>query len=194
SMHFTTDATSEVPYSLTGWLNGSAGIEGQLSLSDGTGTLHYYHFEAGGDSIAFDLSGFLLPGRSYRLYAYLQASVNVDPLTEPSQTISGSYHAELTLPVVSHAPIAAGTSRSLQAWPNPFAGRSSISVQGEPFTGTIVVYDVRGRRVREFRMLPDTQVVWDGRDRDGRSLPPGVYFLRLAGAGGGEARKVTLLR
>lgn len=62
------------------------------------------------------------------------------------------------------------------------------------------VYDGGGRMIR--RLVPRTmqapgeyRVVWDGRDREGRQVPSGVYLVRLGGANEGQdVRKITLLR
>ena len=55
-------------------------------------------------------------------------------------------------------------------------------------------YDVRGRLVREFTTTVPGQVFWDGRDRDGVMVRPGVYFLRFDGVGGLQVRKLLLTR
>ena len=47
----------------------------------------------------------------------------------------------------------------------------------------LLVYDARGRVVwrREFgeSEFGEFDVVWDGRDANGRRAPPGIYFARL---------------
>ncbi|MBK9304166.1 MAG: hypothetical protein IPM94_09830 [bacterium] len=62
----------------------------------------------------------------------------------------------------------------------------------------IAVADARGREVA---LLADRQceagrheVVWEGRDGDGRALPAGVYFLSLRGDDGRDTVKVLLVR
>jgi len=49
--------------------------------------------------------------------------------------------------------------------------------------GTVVVYDLGGRRVRqlidgEWLTAGTTAIAWDGRDDHGRRVPKGVYFVR----------------
>lgn len=61
------------------------------------------------------------------------------------------------------------------------------------------LYDVRGRLVAtlvdgvEGGGSGPRRAGWDGRDAQGASAPPGVYFARLATAGG-EERRLTLVR
>jgi flagellar hook assembly protein FlgD len=62
---------------------------------------------------------------------------------------------------------------------------------------SLTVHDLRGRRVAtladEERDAGRHQATWDGRDADGRGLPPGIYYLRLAAGGMVAARRVLLL-
>jgi hypothetical protein len=60
------------------------------------------------------------------------------------------------------------------------------------------IYDARGRRVRA---VADAifgagvhRVTWDGRGQDGRALPPGIYFARLAADAVVSSRKVVVAR
>ena len=60
------------------------------------------------------------------------------------------------------------------------------------------VYDVRGSLVRRLvdRDLPSGtyEISWDGRNREGRALPGGIYFVRMEAGDTKESRKVMLLR
>lgn len=83
------------------------------------------------------------------------------------------------------------------AWPNPVAGRATLSY-ALPAAGrvTIDAYDATGRRVA--RVLEAEAAAgpgaatWDGRDDAGRALPRGLYFLRLGFAGETRSAKVVL--
>ena len=87
----------------------------------------------------------------------------------------------------------------LRAGPAPMTDRSAISFS-LPRTGHVklTVYDIRGRAVRT--LLDGThpegtgQVVFDGRDSGGRSLPSGVYLYRLQTPVGERTEKLSIVR
>jgi hypothetical protein len=85
----------------------------------------------------------------------------------------------------------------LQSDPNPFASDTSIhfAVPGEG-VARMLVYDLSGRLVRELldATLPAGRHrrSWDGRNAEGSSVAPGVYFAVLEF--GGEARTKKLVR
>lgn len=55
------------------------------------------------------------------------------------------------------------------------------------------IYDVRGRLVHVFTTTTRGQVFWDGRDRDGVLVKPGVYFLRADREGRQARARFVLL-
>lgn len=83
--------------------------------------------------------------------------------------------------------------------PNPSSGSATVMLSLP--RGVAVdaeVLDLAGRRQRtvvERTVLAagDHPLVWDGRDDQGRSTPPGIYLFRVRVAGG-ESRSVRLLR
>jgi hypothetical protein len=83
--------------------------------------------------------------------------------------------------------------------PNPARGTTAVSYAlaraGHVHLG---VYDVSGRLVRQLvdgeRRAGAETVVWNGTDKSGARLGAGVYFVRLAGPGLRETRRVILLR
>jgi hypothetical protein len=62
----------------------------------------------------------------------------------------------------------------------------------------VAVHDVAGRELRVLdggvRPAGAHELAWDGRDADGRSVPPGVYLARLVGAGAPAVARFVLLR
>jgi hypothetical protein len=92
------------------------------------------------------------------------------------------------------APISLGANT-----PNPFGPRTDITFSlGGKTEIELAVFDVQGRLVRVLASGPQEpgahRVTWDGRDASGRELGSGVYFYRLKGAEGSQARKMLLVR
>ena len=83
--------------------------------------------------------------------------------------------------------------------PNPAGGpraiRFSLARAGH---ATLTVLDAGGRRVAtlldEERGEGMSSITWDGRDAAGRSVAPGVYFVKLDANGESRTRKVTMMR
>jgi len=96
-------------------------------------------------------------------------------------------------------PAAEGRLRLDPAWPNPFNPRTSVRFALESAGhAELAVYDAAGRRLRRLfsnRLeAGEHQMEWDGRDDSGRSLPSGLYILRLEAAGERRAQKLLLLQ
>lgn len=88
------------------------------------------------------------------------------------------------------APHDAAGAPPLIAAPNPARGTCWIrSGTGGPLD--VAIFDLAGRAVRH--LAGDAgAVAWDGRDRDGRVVAPGIYRARATSRSG--ARSVTLVR
>jgi beta-glucanase (GH16 family) len=84
--------------------------------------------------------------------------------------------------------------------PNPFNPSTTIAYDlPERSTVDLVVYDTAGRVVRTLVAAENVaagrhEVVWNGRDDDGRPTASGVYFCRLVAGGYSETRRITLIR
>ena len=86
-----------------------------------------------------------------------------------------------------------------RATPTPFSGSTEVSFT-VPREGDVKleVYDVAGRLVR--RLVDGTvsagshSVTWSGADANGRSVTPGIYFMRLETEHGARTRRVVLIR
>jgi hypothetical protein len=75
---------------------------------------------------------------------------------------------------------AAGTSGvpALGARPNPFRSSTTFVAPRGMGEGRIEVHDVAGRLVWT-APIRDARLTWDGRNRDGRPVAPGVYVATL---------------
>jgi hypothetical protein len=107
-------------------------------------------------------------------------AVSVDPGNKLLGTVSpgSSTGVEPSLP-----------GARLRAWPNPFS--RSLNIEAPPEgSGEMRIYDVRGRRVRIVESEGGTGV-WDGRDSSGRTVSPGIYYVKPAG--GTQAIRVVRL-
>jgi hypothetical protein len=83
--------------------------------------------------------------------------------------------------------------------PNPFSVHTSVAFHlPAPGSVQLTVHDVRGRRVETlvegFRNAGDHQLSWQGTDECGRSVTPGVYWLRLQCGSVTETKKITLVK
>ena len=98
----------------------------------------------------------------------------------------------------AEAPRAANLA-NLDVYPNPFNPRASIAfdlASGVRVRATI--HDVRGRLVAVLdegaREPGHHELVWDGRDSCGRSMPAGTYLLRVLAGTTSESRRMVLLK
>ncbi|PKN71812.1 MAG: hypothetical protein CVU50_09850, partial [Candidatus Cloacimonetes bacterium HGW-Cloacimonetes-3] len=83
-------------------------------------------------------------------------------------------------------------------YPNPFNPSTTIKF-GIPADGKvkITVYNIKGQKVREL-LNTDMEkgyhtIVWNGRDKNYRSVSSGIYFLRLESGGQASVRKAMLM-
>ncbi len=83
--------------------------------------------------------------------------------------------------------------------PTPFSGSTAIEFRlPQAGRAQLGVYDVRGRHVttlldRELAPGPHT-VTWDGTDRDGHQVAPGLYFYQLTSGGSSVTRRTTRIQ
>ena len=66
---------------------------------------------------------------------------------------------------------------ALSAWPNPFIRSVRFSLQPGTRGETILIYRSDGSLVRRIDN-PGQETFWDGTDRAGKPVPPGVYIAR----------------
>ena len=95
--------------------------------------------------------------------------------------------------------IAAAAGFSLQAAPNPFNPRTTISFAiDHPQLVAISIFDMTGKQVslltRQIYFAGTHSVAWNGRDAADRDVPSGTYIVRLETESAVQAKKVMLLR
>ena len=87
-----------------------------------------------------------------------------------------------------------------QNFPNPFNPETTIrfAVPAPAALVTLEVYNVAGRLVVSLvdgeKIIGPRAVRWDGKDRNGRDVPTGVYVYRLSSGKESLSRKLVLLR
>ena len=88
--------------------------------------------------------------------------------------------------------------KRLACHPNPFIESVEIQLHGVTEYGCIgeseiQIFDVTGRKVREISLLPfnfSLEGTWNGRDKAGKVVAPGIYFLKFQGKSVGKIVKV----
>ncbi|MDP7022379.1 MAG: T9SS type A sorting domain-containing protein [Candidatus Krumholzibacteria bacterium] len=94
---------------------------------------------------------------------------------------------------------AGNPTRLLGAFPNPFNPRITLKfVLAEQDRARLSILDVSGREVivladRVFES-GEQELLWDGRDKGGRNMSSGLYFLRMQSGKMQETEKLLLIR
>lgn len=107
--------------------------------------------------------------------------------------------AAVEVPVAAPVLPVTGGGLLVRAAPNPFRAATTIHYRVRHETSVRVsVYDAAGRLVRRLgggaRGAGPNEERWDGFDRAGRSVAPGVYFVRLEADGERSSTRVVRLR
>ena len=90
----------------------------------------------------------------------------------------------------------------LSSHPNPFNPSTTIHFQLNPATAEdseLLIFNLKGQRVKSFYHLPindfpNHQIIWDGRDENGKLQPSGVYLLKLRSGDFQKTHKILLLK
>lgn len=84
---------------------------------------------------------------------------------------------------------------SLQAYPQPF--RDEVNLIAESKAGgaiTIDIFNLKGQHVRSFDAASGQNVIWDGKDAHGKTLPASVYLMRANQDGISTNKKLIKLK
>lgn len=87
----------------------------------------------------------------------------------------------------------------IEAFPNPFNPSVTFSYDlAQDSQVSLAIYNVLGQQVKSLftgeRSAGKWEVVWDGLDQSGRSVPSGAYFYRLETLNQVMSGKVVLLK
>ncbi|MGA2625367.1 MAG: YCF48-related protein [Bacteroidota bacterium] len=132
----------------------------------------------------------LLSGTDHKLSAVHFLGSSVGWVMGDGGTILKSYDGGGTGIIITPPPVGTVNSiDSLQTYPNPFnpaKGATSFTMRVSNSTvGTITIYDILGRRIREIpfsvNVIPGQPTVknigsWDGVEESGKRAPSGMYF------------------
>lgn len=87
------------------------------------------------------------------------------------------------------------------AYPNPFTRTTTFSfdIPKNPTSQVeLSIYNIKGQLVRDLK--PESKfsgtcsVIWDGKDKDGKSVPDGIYFYKMKGGSFTSTKKVILIK
>jgi len=86
-----------------------------------------------------------------------------------------------------------------QNYPNPFNASTTLHYDvPEPSDVKITIYDILGKEiitiVDEFQYYGYKKIIWDGKNRNGKIVPPGVYFYRAHLGDLVETKKMIMLK
>ena len=127
----------------------------------------------------------------------LSAEVNLDDVGEMSVVVTKSnslpYEGNITISIAADVDEDEKQENIKsfdlsQNYPNPFNPVTSIqyavgSRQNRPARTTLKVYNILGQKVRTLVDEPKSpgsyEVIWDGKDEEGKEVSSGIYFYRL---------------
>jgi len=108
----------------------------------------------------------------------------------------GSYPFDIPTAIDDDEGGAGSESRPVfRLYPNPGREQVVFRFRSDRKTERLEIFNLLGQKVISWPVTANREIVWRGRDRQGRRLPAGVYFARLIDAGKSVyTRKVMLLR
>jgi len=100
---------------------------------------------------------------------------------------------------ISHVPAASAAIKKVKASPNPFNPRTTVNFElAQAQEVRVSIYDLDGRLIHVLGegmfSVGVHDLVWNGRDRAGRQVSSGIYFVMVKGRQDTQRLKVTLLK
>ncbi|HEX2612026.1 MAG TPA: T9SS type A sorting domain-containing protein, partial [Fibrobacteria bacterium] len=126
------------------------------------------------------------------LYIY---DVSVDPSN--GQVWVTTARGVAMLESASQPVIAKGDFDDVVPYPNPFrTGHAFVVFKGLPSNSTLRIHEPSGRVIRIFRPhdLLGNEAQWDGKNEEGRAVPPGVYIFSVTSGSAVKRGKVIVAR
>jgi len=127
-----------------------------------------------------------IPGSGFDIFAntirYRQTEVEEEEITRPftfdlSQNYPNPFNPSTTI---------------------PFTVYSSQFIVHGPIHTTLTIYNILGEKVRTLiddnRVPGNYQIIWDGKDEEGKEVASGVYFYRLEVGENSVSKRMVLLR
>jgi YVTN family beta-propeller protein len=98
--------------------------------------------------------------------------------------------------VAEQWPGARFAERAVEVQPNPFTRATSILWSGADCAGAVSIHSSDGRLVARLESCTQAgmtgRAVWNGKDEEGRQVPPGVYVVEADGSRGLMAKLIKL--
>ncbi|HHE39405.1 MAG TPA: T9SS type A sorting domain-containing protein [Candidatus Cloacimonetes bacterium] len=84
-----------------------------------------------------------------------------------------------------------------QNYPNPFTTNTTISFSRlkDSENTYIVIYNIKGQQVKKYSIFNNqSSISWDGKDENGNTVIPGLYFYKLSNGKESQTKKMILIR
>jgi hypothetical protein len=128
-----------------------------------------------------------------RLYVYLHDNTLVQQVTLAAGSISMTKRST----TVSESDVVIPTGFEVTIYPNPFTHEVKLSINNSqtsrhtPADYYFQIFNIRGQKVAN---LTGNNLVWNGKDRNGRDLPSGIYFIKVSNGEYNSTRKLLKIR
>lgn len=108
------------------------------------------------------------------------------------------YMQKFTIPVVENSEDEIAKTEVLRLYPNPFNPELKISWEKDSMQSEdteIEIYNLKGQKIR-YMKTPSVigNIVWDGRNEEGRKCSSGIYYVRYRSGGKNVIHKAVLLK